>query len=58
MRLPASPGFDEEEFGVPSFLLGSDVVDLSGFNEGRAMACTDAFIEPVAEKAENRDLLA
>jgi benzoyl-CoA reductase/2-hydroxyglutaryl-CoA dehydratase subunit BcrC/BadD/HgdB len=47
----------EEELGVPSLLLESDMVDPSSFNEGQIMTRIDAFIELVSEKAEHRDWL-
>lgn len=45
----------EEELGVPSLLLESDMVDPSSFNEGQTMTRIDAFIELIAEKAKHRD---
>jgi len=45
----------EEELGVPSLLLESDMVDPSSFNEGQMLTRIDAFIELVAEKAKHRD---
>ena len=47
----------EEELGVPSLLLESDMVDPSSFNEGQTMTRIDAFIELIAEKAKERDWL-
>jgi len=48
----------EEELGVPSLLLESDMVDPSSFNEGQTLTRIDAFIELVAERAKNRDWTA
>ena len=45
----------EEELGVPSLLLESDMVDPSSFNEGQTMTRIDAFVELVIEKAKHRD---
>lgn len=45
----------EEELGVPSLLLESDMVDPSSFNEGQTLTRIDAFIELVSEKAKHRD---
>jgi benzoyl-CoA reductase/2-hydroxyglutaryl-CoA dehydratase subunit BcrC/BadD/HgdB len=45
----------EEELGVPSLLLESDMVDPSSFNEGQILTRIDAFVELVAEKAKHRD---
>lgn len=42
----------EEELGVPSLLLESDMVDPSSFNEGQILTRIDAFIELVVEKAK------
>ena len=47
----------EEELGVPSILLESDMVDPSSYNEAEAMARIDAFIEQVTEKAKHRHWL-
>jgi len=48
----------EEEIGVPSLLLESDMVDPSSFNEGQIMTRIDAFSELVAEKAKHRNWAA
>jgi benzoyl-CoA reductase/2-hydroxyglutaryl-CoA dehydratase subunit BcrC/BadD/HgdB len=45
----------EEELGVPSLLLESDMVDPSSFNEGQILTRIDAFIELVTERAKHRE---
>lgn len=47
----------QEELGIPSLLLESDMVDPSSFNEAQTMARIDAFIEFVLEKAQKREWL-
>ncbi len=47
----------QEELGVPSLLLESDMVDASSFNEAQTMSRIDAFIEVVEEKARRREWL-
>jgi benzoyl-CoA reductase subunit B len=48
----------EEELGVPSLLLESDMVDPSSFNEGQMLTRIDAFIELVIEKTKHRDWMS